>query len=76
MDVNASREVIEQYEYESGDVEMFSLEENMMNENQTKHPLGHTFDVCMDGVFNYFIKECEDDSTGEVKWESVKGMTK
>lgn len=70
LDVNAPRDQIEQYEYNQEEV--FNMEEEEFDESRLKHPVAHTLDVCMDKMFNYFITECHDMSTGQLVWENTK----
>ncbi|XP_022920873.1 RNA polymerase I-specific transcription initiation factor RRN3 [Onthophagus taurus] len=41
-------------------------------EDKIHHTIGHTLDVCIDRIFNYFVSECEDRRNGNLDWDKLK----
>lgn len=58
---------------QSVDDYVFEMDEDG-KENNMKHPLAHTLDVCMDKLLNYFLTECHDLTTGELLWDKTKSL--
>lgn len=77
LDVNAPREEIEHAENDEDMEEMFAMDEEVAwsGSGTTKHPIGHTLDVCMQRMFEYVIGECHDPNTNEFLWENTKSTS-
>lgn len=77
LDVNAPREEIEYVENDMDMEGVFAMDEDDLSGNYetTRHPVGHTLDVCMERMFEYVITECHDPNTNEFLWENTKSTS-
>lgn len=78
LDVNAPRDEILAAENDQ-DEDIFSMEVDKAQQkttdlNETKHPIAHTLDICLDKILNFFIAECYDSQTGELNWLRTKNL--
>lgn len=78
MDVNAPKYQILQAE-EADDDEIFSMDEDkairiISDTTDTKHPIAHILDICLDKIINFLIAECYNVQTGELYWDKAKSL--
>lgn len=79
MDVNAPRQEIKKAV--DAEEEVFSLDDDVKSVKSSctaftqvdRHVLGHTLDICLNQIFEYFLTECNNED-GELDWDKTKNI--